>query len=1289
VQADWLHQLFTSPALGDSAGPTDESHKNFPGEFRRGLNAKNISWARRKCPEHERQTLQRLLKGRNTMASATSLGQPATVLSSRSFINTHPQPVRPDSTLYIHRHSTKNANGEEDHVVTGVYVTFKAGHENGLFDAFNVDRTRQKLDPSNPKVAVKSLLIACDTLVIHGELSLPECDVKIYARQLIFKENGAINTSPLEWTLDRAADADPAKRAAANNGAHGRNAGNISVFIDEVTVPSHESRDRFIARGGAGQGGGLGKDGRDGHSMGYFPSRTYRLNDSGIKTTTCHANFNPPAVFVHYEWWWGLNKWTEGRDGAEEWPENGEHALAPGVPGDGGDGGLFTCNQKKLRSWQNSTGGRSPQKPPDVRGGWAGTPVECGHYKLKLWHNWLKENGDVEYAGKQTRKTTPGNSFTAKPAANPTGETPAPQIVDAPFAWVHPLQVESVLSYARDAFLGGQRDEVTAILQKYMKAFAKKLPKSPKGISAWGQDNAAQWTSAQSEIATLLQRLRLQLDYFGNPAGYMPQLSLQGAMRLYDIEAQSALRALLLAKWVTDSHNAAVSASKAFGDAIDSLNEETATVAAEMVDSRDRVREVSSQIDSITGRLKGLKVKLKTLESKLFTQAAQDLNLKAQIKFGIKMAGAMLQVIPVGQPALGTLGSLAGAAADITDDGAADTLGKMGDILKDARDAAKEAKEAADEAESETKADKAKDEATAKKKVLQWGKAADGLGPAISQMGEAVAALQVSQEEIDAELAKLKAQNPEWNEMADEIEDFNQQKASFFEELMDALQSIGDGYSRLAGNAHSVFTLQQQRNATLAKVSPEATLAIVQIGQRARIALIRALYLMVKAYETTIFKPVNVDWQLPAVFEKINELLKPGQGFDAATLVAHAKAVEPIFKSNLEKIKQQLLKDYGFREAKNQELEFGLTTEQTPNELNALNSRGRITLSPLEYGLILPDQQRVSIVKIELDKIEFEANGPALPKSGNAILSLRVASDGTMRVGERLYAVRSDAPIIWSWTYHFSNGKAIPTVPSVASLDLLNMILQTSDTELKQKLANPPAWSDLVLQIQFPQTLRNRPRIARLLFSVSCDYRPAPDEQRVLDIRCAGADAELECLPADLGGRAAGFGRLYRIYVAGARAELKAPVTAGGMNFAGWDVMDGTVSANDNPNLALDVKRNTLINCRYQRKTAMAAVTQPLTEERIQSIVAAEKTTRGKKAVLKVLSSAPSAAPGTTSTTAEPASPRLIRTGASLDDAVIAEVLPGENPTVLEPAGKQAGWAKVLFRGTIGYIQME
>ena len=80
---------------------------------------------------------------------------------SRSFINTHPDPVDPTSTLYLQRSSELNRDGSESHTVTGMHLVFNAGDKNKLFNSFNVSRNNSKVSAENPKVAVKSLLIDC------------------------------------------------------------------------------------------------------------------------------------------------------------------------------------------------------------------------------------------------------------------------------------------------------------------------------------------------------------------------------------------------------------------------------------------------------------------------------------------------------------------------------------------------------------------------------------------------------------------------------------------------------------------------------------------------------------------------------------------------------------------------------------------------------------------------------------------------------------------------------------------------------------------------------------------------------------------------------------------------------------------------------------------------------------------------------------------------------------------------------------------------------------------------
>jgi hypothetical protein len=118
----------------------------------------------------------------------------------REILQSYGEPPLPTSSLYSHRSKRVREDGVEQHVIVGVHVIFKPKHPNGLYEAFNVSRS-QKLDAGNPSVATRALGIACDTLEIFGELSLPECEVAIYARRLVFRDQGNINTTPLDWTM--------------------------------------------------------------------------------------------------------------------------------------------------------------------------------------------------------------------------------------------------------------------------------------------------------------------------------------------------------------------------------------------------------------------------------------------------------------------------------------------------------------------------------------------------------------------------------------------------------------------------------------------------------------------------------------------------------------------------------------------------------------------------------------------------------------------------------------------------------------------------------------------------------------------------------------------------------------------------------------------------------------------------------------------------------------------------------------------------------------------------------
>jgi hypothetical protein len=136
--------------------------------------------------------------------------------------------------------------------------------------------------------------------------------------------------------------------------------------------------------------------------------------------------------------------------------------------------------------------------------------------------------------------------------------------------------------------------------------------------------------------------------------------------------------------------------------------------------------------------------------------------------------------------------------------------------------------------------------------------------------------------------------------MTKRIRELNKRKAEFATQLMDALQSICEGYARISAADTAILSMQQERSRTEGKLNPEATGFVRELGQRARLTLLRYLYLMVKSYETTVFNNITVDWKLTEITDHINALLAPDGGFDARKLNDHIKLLTPLYQKNIE-----------------------------------------------------------------------------------------------------------------------------------------------------------------------------------------------------------------------------------------------------------------------------------------------------------------------------------------------------------------------------------------------------
>ncbi|MEU0487616.1 SH3 domain-containing protein [Nocardiopsis sp. NPDC006139] len=1065
-----------------------------------------------------------------------------------SFIDFRPKAPEATSTLYIRRFSTQSVkDGPKDHTVTGVHIVLAKGHENKLWEAFHVDRSTQTIDPKNPKVAVGSLRIYCDTLEVHGAFSLPEADVDIFARRLIWADQDAsIDTSPLPWTL-KPRDAvrgikNETEDIPAEDGAHGRTAGSIRIFAQNVE-PSDPTKIRLIARGGDGQDGGRGEHMHLVEKIEIWHGEL--PNGKGIVDFFDSAQKKPRAS--HYQTF--STRKGGGFDTYPEWIWGNKHHLPPGKPGDGGNGGSLTTNFRgNLENLTNRGGSAGIQHDPTGQTKGPHWSVAYGHYRIDLRIYMTPQYPNQRYA-EPYLLTQLTDSAVIHSSPGKDGSSPDPVFRDIPNAWVHPHGMQTVLEYVRDMFLAGAQGQLRNMLSIYRQALSQSRPDT----GAW-DGVESEWEAARTEIATLLLRDQAHLDYFGNPAGYSPLLSLAGSIQLYKDEAGRALRMMLISKRIRAADRSAREASDILEDTIGAVNADTEAAAAQVNTGRQKIEQTTRSLKELESELEGLAAELIGVRNKLLAQAQADLKRKARIKSFFKLAGALCQVIPVGQPVLGSLGSLAAVASDFAGDDwetAPATIGKIGPVLKKGGNALAEAQKVADKAGEETS-----------KTPRNWSRIGESLESAFSLGSESLKALQVPKTEVEAALAKLQAESPEWKNLCEKIEVANKKKVALFADLQEVMHLVGEGYSRLAANAGTVVRLEKQRNQKMASLDAEAVAAVQHMEQRSRRSLQEYLYLVVKSYEASRLTQPTVDWRLPAVTNKIDDLVSPAEEWDAAKLNANAEALDTVFQNTLADIRKQLLK--GYQATAVSKRPFTLLADQTPREIEALNSKTRrVVIDPLEAGLIDPDQQFARLRSVTLDGIVLDRKWSEAPKGFQMRLELVPARKGIMRRGSELYAISSESPSRWGWTCSRQAGED-PRIEadtrSPANDDILDIIVGPGGEKIREKLSLVPAWSDLTLSVKFPPNLRasQRPKITELLFTIEIDSGPAPTNQKVLTVRPEGGvgDEVITCSPEDGAGRVDGHGPMVRIYTEGAKVKLQAQTGSGKAEFDRWETTE-------------------------------------------------------------------------------------------------------------------------------------
>ena len=1027
---------------------------------------------------------------------------------------------------------------------------------------------------------IQSLEIVADLLIVRSKWELPGTDITIYVRELRFEPGGQLVTTP----VPHATAANPSDGSTkAGDGSAGQDAGDVTIYADTFARPSASAQDPpvFILTGGRGQTPGAGSN------KAHEGASAVSLFDPSVKVALA-GRYLPGEVTVglddaingglQYNWVFGTANgylWTylqslksaaaepitgldvyygdDKRDRRLHWdggnPGNGTApTIVAGAPGTGGRGGnlaLF-CNCLPSSFASLLDGGISGNHV--IQGGGAPGKVDgkvTATRKIEIHGdvNWGSTNPPIKLSHTTTNIPAPvaGPYKLGPDAAAPKGPDGKSTTEPAGIGWLHPCHCQVVTQFIDDNYLAGEVETASAWLKVYLSALDNAL--NPKGVlgrlDETVKNNFSQFATARSELSARAQRIASNLDFFGNPAGWVPVTSLATNLMKFDIQAEDTIRTLFLTEWFEDQRAASAAATDNIDKTISGLAQKREELSTRLQATLDAIPGLVTAASNLDRDLQSAQDELDRMEKLLLQWAGSNVFAQKIVHALLYSGAALCNFIPAGQPVLEMVGGGLKELADFDSSkgfqAAAPQLAgfvakfaslKIEDKAKDLEQAA--AKQPADPSKPDT-------EDEARKKLQGQAKAlsdvAAKLVPLSTELATQAASLKVSDAEVEAELVKLEAQDTAFQTLSQRVRALNESKKTFANELSAALELMADIPAQICQTLLAQDALYQDRVKELNKFSPLTCRFIRNLGSEARRKLLKYQYYMIKCWEYTQLEPYKpVDYRMLKVLGEVRQMLP----------AAKNPFLEPEQVKTLKKLVTGA--ESGIQDALGQKLvSGGLGFESLEScslqgdaiaPLNDFNTTvGRtIILNPMEAGIVSPLLHRVRLVPpkskpgqsaIHVKNLVLE-NGVS---KGHLTLYVKYFGAGTLRDGANLCAIRQlpdGAPhskeAMLTWVYNCSLSatpagvqRSISESGPEADPDLQTLVQSNPKlSNLKTLLSSPPAWTDLEI------TAEGDLKILSLELEFGLSAYNAPVDNRVLAVRDAhGRCIELEIRTKD------------------------------------------------------------------------------------------------------------------------------------------------------------------------------
>ncbi len=684
----------------------------------------------------------------------------------------------------------------------------------------------------------------------------------------------------------------------------------------------------------------------------------------------------------------------------------------------------------------------------------------------------------------------------------PDGRVLDPEVLgtagDVPpgYQWIHPIAVRAVLLYARDLYYLGFIPQAGDILREYEDLLAtvagfNDLPAMPDS-----DHPALEFAELHSEISQLVDRIDDNLDFFGNQAGWVPMLSFEANFLLTDSAIERAMRLLYLSRWLTRSEEHLTAEKDALQAARDQLGDENDSLKSEFPGLLDEVDSLQDQERQLDDTLDSLKQDLLTIEDRLQQRAAEIVDDRTHVPFwkqALRTAGSILQVVPLYQPALTAVGGGLDVISRVDEQAPLDTVLQAATIAGEYKAASLRADAGKINDELNPPAPKSDKELQRDELLSQADNVDTALSVAnagVAKIREFLASRQAPKGAIDAELAKIRAADPQFNAVAAKIENLMAQKELYMRRLTSLQNRLRELPGIILKNRLAMQTLAANIDDVGAVLDPQALSVVQEAEQRARNRLRRHFYLLAKSFEYRLLEPYQSKadqvYDPVKVFDKIESIIETASNGGSTNTVEGQpfnlsadgyNTLSSVFEEELSKLSDRIINRYENGEV---ESTFTYSLPLPATLLPGLNEPdGQAVLNLHDLGFLPPSEEGQRIADLRVTNVVFDLtqNGVPIDPASAGLLSAvvdiqfvhsglsRLTHNGATYLFNHFRAGDPNLnPIKWTAKLNLLNGAVDMVRPSIASQSLLSTLLGNGGQLKILNFSRPAAWADIYVR---------------------------------------------------------------------------------------------------------------------------------------------------------------------------------------------------------------------------------